>query len=120
MSSFPYSSGSLGLSIDISSSGVKGNVFDALRISGGSIQIKTVGTAEGSFQLQGSNVIIGSGSIPWSTDPADWITVDTSAVTAGGSCLLNIENFGFRFLRMNFLNTNGSGVANLYFCFKGH
>jgi hypothetical protein len=120
MSSFPHASGNLGLAVSLDATGVVGNVYDAVRISGGSIQILTVGTAEGTFALQGSNVIRKDGPVDYTDDNANWATVDQSAVTAGGTCLLNLEDFGFRFLRLFFTNTSGTGTGDFHFCFKGH
>lgn len=120
MSSFPYASGNLGLGVSLDTTGVVGKVYDALRISGGSIQILTTGTAEGTFALQGSNVVKCDGVEDWTTDNANWATVDTSAITPGGTCLLNLENFGFRFLRLYFTSTSGTGTGDFHHCFKGH
>lgn len=119
MSSLPHASGNLGLSIPLDTTGVVGNVYDAIRISGGSIQIITAGTAEGSFALQGSNVIRKDSEVDYTTDNGNWVTVDTSSVIAGGTCLLNLEDFGFRFLRLFFTNTSGTGAGDFHFCFKG-
>lgn len=120
MSSFPHASGNLGLNIPIDSTGVIGNVYDAQRISGGSIQIITTGTSDGVFELQGSNVIKQTGLVDWTDDAVNWVTVDSTPATAPGGCILNLEKFGFRFLRINFTHTSGTGLASLYFCFKGH
>lgn len=120
MSSFPHASGNLGLQVSIDATGAVGSVYDAQRISGGSIQILTEGTAEGTFSLQGSNVIQKSGQVDWTISDSNWVTVDETAVTAAGTCILNLDNFGFRFLRLFFTNTSGTGTASFHFCFKGH
>lgn len=120
MSSFPHASGNLGLNLPIDSTGVIGNVYDAQRVSGGSVQIITLGTSDGVFELQGSNVIKQTGLSDWTDLDTDWVTVDTTPATAPGTCILNLNNFGFRFLRIHFTHTSGTGTASLHFCFKGH
>lgn len=120
MSSFPFTSGKLATAHVLDVDGQVGNVFDAPRLSRGTIQFKITGTVGGNVLVQASNVLDYSGANDWSTDDADWVTVDTTAVSSSGSLtiLANFDSFASRFLRVYFDRTSGTGTADVWFCFK--
>jgi len=120
MSSFPFTSGKLATNSSLGASGQIGKVFEALRLSRGTVQLLISGTVSGNVIIQGSNVIKSSGDVPYSTDNADWVDVDTTSVVSTGSAniLANFDTFGARFLRVYFTNTSGTGTADSWFCFK--
>lgn len=119
MSSYPFTSGKLATAASLNTDGVVGKVFDAQRIARGSVQFKITGTFTGNVLIQGSNVIISEGDVPYSTADADWVTVDTTALTgASGSVLANFDSFGAHFLRIYIDYTSGSATADAWFSFK--
>lgn len=120
MSSFPFTHGKLASAASLASSATLGKVFEALRISRGSVQLVISGTVAGNILIQASNVSSESRPLQHSTADADWVTVDTTAVsiTGSGTVLANFDAFGGRFLRVYFERTSGTGTADVYFCFK--
>ena len=119
MSSFPFTSGKLATAVSLNADGVVGKVFEAQRISKGSVQFIITGTFTGNVLIQASNVIVSSGDKPYSTADADWVTVDTTALTgASGSIMANFDTFGSHFLRVYVDYTSGSATADAWFCFK--
>jgi hypothetical protein len=120
MSSFPFAVGQLASAQSLNSSTVVGEVFKALRLTKGTVQMIVQGTVSGNIKIQGSNVIVTSGPDGYSTNPAHWSDIDTTAVaiTTSGVVMAQFDTFGAHFLRVFFENTSGTGTADVWFCFK--
>lgn len=120
MSSFPFAVGQLASAQNLGASTVVGKVFEAIRLTNGSVQMVVTGTVAGNIIIQGSNVIVSSGSDDYSTDPTHWTDIDTTAVsiTTSGTVTAQFDSFGMHFLRVYFQRTSGTGTADVWFCFK--
>jgi len=82
-----------------------------------SIQAVFTGTPNGAFTLQGSNDEGSKSNDVTNAVITNWSTVDSSskAVTSSGSVLYNIENAGYRWVRLVWTDTS-SGASTITSC----
>lgn len=93
-----------------------------------SIQATFSGAPVGSLELQASNDIVPYAPVPGNPvgpDPAanvtNWTTITCSVtpITAAGNFLWNIPNAGYRWVRLHYTATSGTGSLSATFSGKG-
>jgi len=91
------------LSTDIAS-----NAINVARCIAYSIQIVFTGSPTGEFKLQGS--------LDDDGDPTNWtdITGSEESVTAAGDLLWNAQGVGYKYVRLVYTSTSGTGTMTVY------
>jgi len=86
-----------------------------------SIQAVHSGTAAGTFKLQGSNDPGDNGSGQGVSQPTNWTDISDSpqAVSGAGSVLWDVTECSYRWVRMIYTATSGTGTLNAIINTKG-
>lgn len=82
------------------------------------VQLVFTGTPTGTFSLQGSN---DGGQFDGQTltGVSNWTTISTQAVAAAGNHMWNVANAGYRWVRVIYTATSGTGSVTGRFQGKG-
>ncbi len=86
-----------------------------------SIQAVYSGTPVGSLKLQASNDIVTLGAGGGQPAITNWtdISGSTVGISAAGNYLWNVSNFGYRWTRLVYTQTSGTGTLNVVLNAKG-
>lgn len=100
------------MSGDLQSLGV-----DMLSLPYGAVELVWTGTPTGTFSIDGSidNVKAASSVVNWYPTG----TAIDSPAGASGSTLVNLTGIGFRWIRVSYVSTSGSGSLNITLFGKG-
>lgn len=100
------------LSADLSSPAV-----DMLSLPFGAIELVWTGDAVGVFSVDGS-----IDNVPNASDVVNWYPTNTDVNNPAGassSTLVNLSGVGFRWIRVSYVSTSGTGALNVTFFGKG-
>lgn len=112
---FPSFAGSM-KSIDIATSQSMGASFNSTPVDCSAVQLASIqgvwtggGSPTGTFKVQVSNDQVNDGAsvTNWSDYPSSSI-----AITTDGDLIYNISNLGYRWVRLVYTRTSGTGTLN--------
>lgn len=92
-------------------------VADCTNMLGFSIQNVTTGNAVGTISVQGSNDPEPNTS--FTNRIVNWTTIVTTPVTAPGNVLINVTDCFYRWVRLTYTRTSGTGTLNAILMGKG-
>ena len=100
---------------DMSQASITSNTIDLDSIFGFAIQAVYTGTAVGTLDVQGSCDDVASPSLV-----TNWTPVTSSAsINAPGNTMVNLTNANYRWLRIVYTKTSGTGTLNVNMQEKG-
>lgn len=97
------------------------SVVDLMYRDGISVELNWTGTPTGTFVLQGSNTVIPIGqqqdgtpsAVTWQTLPSSlFSTVTNPAGSAAGEMIQSIVPLSFRYFRVQYTNSSGTGTLD--------
>lgn len=101
-------------------SGIESDPIWLAHIEHYSIQVVFTGSPNGSFSVQASNDKGSSTNKTEFAEITNWTEVSSENVTTAGSRMLNLENVGYRWARLVWTPSSGSGtVTSARFNVKG-
>ncbi|NDC96076.1 hypothetical protein EB077_12280 [bacterium] len=86
------------------------------------IELVWTGTPTGTFQIQAAVQVLGGGAAGGTGAGVTWQNIISPAPTASGAAgqhLINLSDFGFSKLRVEYTNASGTGTLNGYITVKG-
>lgn len=105
--------------------GINSNAIDLQQGSLAAIQaVWTGATAIGTASLQISNdnvAVPAAGSANPGVNVVNWSTYtgSTTSISGAGNFLWNLNNVGYRWLRLNYTSSSGAGTLNAILTYKG-
>ena len=93
------------------SSTYNGSTIDAQQLVAISAQVVATSSAVGSLQLQASNDVPPAGALEGGFTPTNWTNLLVTAVSVSASAptLISFTNSSYRWLRVSYTNSSGSG-----------
>lgn len=90
-------------------------------ISNYSIHVQFQGNASGTLKLQASAVPHPAAMMEWERPVLQipWVDVNSQAIDGVTPVMWNVQNPGYRFVRVVYTHTTGSGTPLGYFMFSG-
>lgn len=107
---------------DMSQATVVSSGIDLRHIEVGSVQAEWTGAPVGDFTIEISNDIVAVGLTNPSQFVTNWTTYTGSTQAAGGGSgnwVWDIANIGYRWIRLKYTKTSGTGTVNAVWCGKG-
>lgn len=99
------------MSANISSAGVNTESVDNV-----GVELSWTGTPSGAWKIQASNSSTDGSNGTW-TDLS--MTIGSQPTGAAGGFLLDLNQFPFKYVRIVYTKTSGTGTANAYLYAKG-
>lgn len=102
---------------DLSQATLTSQTVDLTNMIGFSIQSVTTGNGIGTLAIQGSNDNVINET--FSSGVTNWTTIVTAAVAAPGTIMMNVSDVYYRWTRLVYTRTSGSGSISSTMQAKG-
>lgn len=104
---------------DLSTATLDSNVPNVDFMLGCAIQCIFIGNATGNLTLQGSCDPITDQQLQAGTTVTNWTDITTSALAAPGTVMFNVSDIGYKWLRIHYAKTGGTGSITINVHAKG-
>lgn len=104
---------------DLSLASLTSPVADCTNMLGFSIQAVTTGSGVGVLAVEGSNQPEVNTSFTGNIPSTSWTTIVSANVSAPGSIMINVSDTFYRWVRVVYTRTSGTGTINAILMGKG-